>query len=47
MEIILTSSAVDFSNSADKYEFPVAPINAVWAKTTSPETHTVKVVHDD
>ena len=47
MELILTSSAVDFSNSADKYEFPVAPINAVWAKTTSPETHTVKVVHDD
>ena len=47
IELGLTSTAVDFSNSADQYEFQVAPINTVWAKTTSPDAHTVKVVHDD
>lgn len=47
MELGLTSTAVDFSNSSNQYEFRVAPINTVWAKTTSPDPHTIKVVHDD
>ena len=47
IELGLTSTAVDFSNSANQYEFRVAPINTVWAKTTSPDPHTIKVVHDD
>ena len=47
IELGLTSTAVDFSNSANQYEFKVAPINTVWAKTTSPDSHTIKVVHDD
>jgi len=47
LELGLTSTAVDFSNSSNQYEFRVAPINTVWAKTTSPDPHTIKVVHDD
>lgn len=47
LELFLTSSLVDFSNSADKYEFEIAPINAVWAKATSPEAHDIKVVFDN
>ena len=47
IELGLTSTAVDFSNSSNQYEFKVAPINTVWAKTTSPDPHTIKVVHDD
>jgi len=47
IELGLTSTAVDFSNSSNQYEFRVAPINTVWAKTTSPDPHTIKVVHDD
>lgn len=47
IELGLTSTAVDFSNSLNQYEFRVAPINTVWAKTTSPDPHTIKVVHDD
>jgi len=47
IELGLTSTAVDFSNSLNQYEFKVAPINTVWAKTTSSDPHTIKVVHDD
>jgi hypothetical protein len=47
IELGLTSTAVNFSNSSNQYEFRVAPINTVWAKTTSPNPHTIKVVHDD
>ena len=47
IELGLTSTAVDFSNSSNQYEFRVAPINTVWAKTTSPDSHTIKVIHDD
>jgi hypothetical protein len=46
-EFTLVNNSVEFSNNDNLYVFPVAPINTVWAKTTSPVSHSISIIYDD